>query len=386
MRAEAHERVDGDDAIDAEFLGAQPLALFLPNLQGGGAERVMVMLANGFAERGLAVDLVLARVEGPCLADVGPRVRVVDLGGRRVAASLPALVRYLRHERPQALLSALNHANVVAVAARVLACSRTRLVVSEHNNLSVAAQAQHSIAARVVLAAMRWTYRRAEGVVAVSRGVADDLARWAALPRPRIDVIYNPVVTPALAARAALPPSHAWFADGGAPIVVAVGRLTAQKDFVTLLRAFARLRAERPCRLAILGEGDERAVLAALVAELGLQDSVTLPGFVDNPHAWMRHAALFVLSSAWEGLGNALIEAMACGTPVVSTDCPSGPAEILEGGRWGRLVPVGDATALARAMVATLDDVERPDVAARAAAFGVDRAVDAYLRVLGATA
>ncbi len=233
-------------AANAAALDAQPLALYLPTLHGGGAERVMVMLANGFAACGLAVDLVLARVEGPCLADVGPGVRVVDLGGRRVAASLPALVRYLRRERPRALLSALNHANVIAVAARALARSPTRLVVSEHNNLTIAARAERSAAGRAVLAAMRWTYPRADGVVAVSAGVADDLARWAALPRARIEVIYNPVVTPALVARAAESPAHPWFGDGEPSVVVGVGRLTAQKDFATLLRAFALLRADRP--------------------------------------------------------------------------------------------------------------------------------------------
>lgn len=359
------------------------IAIYLPSLRGGGAEKVMVTLANGFAAYGYGVDLVLARAEGPYLADVSDKVRIIDLNASRVFFSLPALVRYLRRERPRALLSALNHANVIAVAARALARSATRLVVSEHNNPTIAARAERSAAGRAVHAAMRWTYPRADGVVAVSAGVADDLARWAALPRSRIEVIYNSVVTPALVARAAESPAHPWFGDGGPPVVVGVGRLTAQKDFATLLRAFALLRADRPCRLAILGVGDERAALSALVAELGLQDAVALPGFVDNPYAWMRGAALFVLSSAWEGLPTVLIEAMACGTPVVSTDCPSGPAEILEGGRWGRLVPVGDAAALARAMAAALDDSAPPAVAVRAADFSAERAVEAYLRVLG---
>lgn len=362
------------------------IAIYLPSLRGGGAEKVMVTLANGFAAYGYGVELVLARAEGPYLADVSDKVRIIDLNASRVFFSLPALVRYLRRERPRALLSALNHANVIAVAARALARSATRLVVSEHNNLTIAARAERSAAGRAVHAAMRWTYLRADGVVAVSAGVADDLARWAALPRARIEVIYNPVVTPALVARAAESPAHPWFGDGGPPVVIGVGRLTVQKDFATLMRAFALLRADRPSRLVILGEGGERAALAALVAELGLQDAVALPGFVDNPYAWMRGAALFVLSSAWEGLPTVLIEAMACGTPVVSTDCPSGPAEILEGGRWGRLVPAGDAAALASAMAAALDETAPPAVAVRAADFSAERALEAYLRVLGVAA
>jgi len=213
------------------------IAIYLPSLRGGGAEKVMVTLANGFAAYGYGVDLVLARAEGPYLADVSDKVRIIDLNASRVFFSLPALVRYLRRERPRALLSALNHANVIAVAARALARSATRLVVSEHNNPTIAARAERSAAGRAVHAAMRWTYPRADGVVAVSAGVADDLARWAALPRSRIEVIYNSVVTPALVARAAESPAHPWFGDGGPPVVVGVGRLTAQKDFATLLRA-----------------------------------------------------------------------------------------------------------------------------------------------------
>jgi glycosyltransferase involved in cell wall biosynthesis len=170
---------------------------------------------------------------------------------------------------------------------------------------------------------------------------------------------------------------------GAPPVILAVGRLTLQKDFPTLIRAFARLRARRSARLVILGEGELRDELEALVAELGLTADVALPGFVDNPFSWMRGSALFVLSSAWEGFGNVLVEAMACGTPVVSTDCPSGPAEILENGKWGRLAAVGDAEALARAIAEALDDPNPPDVRARAAFFSVERSVDAYLAILG---
>jgi glycosyltransferase involved in cell wall biosynthesis len=168
---------------------------------------------------------------------------------------------------------------------------------------------------------------------------------------------------------------------GEPPVILGVGRLTVQKDFPTLIRAFARVRQKRNARLLILGEGELRSELNALVAELGLQADVALPGFVENPFVFMRHASLFVLSSAWEGFGNVLVEAMACGMPVVSTDCPSGPAEILQNGKWGRLVPVGDVQALSEALLATLEESTHPDVAARAAECSVDRAVEGYLRV-----
>jgi glycosyltransferase involved in cell wall biosynthesis len=165
-------------------------------------------------------------------------------------------------------------------------------------------------------------------------------------------------------------------------VVLGVGRLTAQKDFPSLIRAFAKVRAQKPCRLVILGEGELRGELEALVASLDLSADVALPGFTDNPFAWMRQSSLFVLSSAWEGFGNVLVEAMACGTPVVSTNCPSGPAEILENGRWGRLVPVGDVDALADAMLATLAETTHADVATRAQDFGVEQAVAGYLGLL----
>lgn len=358
------------------------IALYLPSLVGGGAEQVMVTLANGFAARGLAVDLVLAKAEGPYLDDVAPSVGVMDLNARRVLASLPGLVRYLRRERPCVMLSAMSHANVIALVARRLAATGTRVVVSERAHLSAVLEAAPSRLGRLMPWFMRRTYPWADGVVAVSAGVADDLARAIAQPRESIDVVYNPVVTEETLSRANAPLDHPWFAPGEPPVVLGVGRLTAQKDFGVLLRAFANVRKMRPARLVILGEGDLRPQIEILIEALGIGADVALPGFQANPLAYMRRAALFVLSSRFEGLPNVLIQAMACGTPVVSTDCPSGPAEILEDGKWGRLVSVGDVEALADAMLATLAEAHHPDVAHRARDFGVEQAVDGYLRVL----
>jgi len=359
------------------------ISIFIPSLRGGGAERVMVTLANGFAGQGHRVDLVLARAEGPYLADVSARVRVVDLGASRVLTSLPGLVRYLRREKPNAMLSALNHANVAAIAARMLAGVPTRLVVSERNHVTRSMQASRDLASRAVIRLMAWLYPHADGIVAISDGVADDLARAAGLPLDSITVVYNPAVTPVVEALAGASPPEKYLAAGSLPVILGVGRLTAQKDFSTLIRAFARVRSCTPCRLVILGEGELRDELKALADSLGLDGDVSMPGFVDNPYACMSRAAVFVLSSRWEGFGNVIAEAMACGCPVVSTDCPSGPAEILEGGRWGRLVPVGDADALAEAMLATLSEERHPDVARRAGDFGVDQALAKYSDMLG---
>ncbi|MFZ8789918.1 MAG: glycosyltransferase [Acidilobaceae archaeon] len=362
------------------------IALFLPSLRGGGAEKVMVNLALGFVEQGLKVDLVLAKAEGPYLSRVPEEVRVVDLGARRVLYSLPGLVRYLRRERPQAMLSALNYANIVAIWAKLLARVQTHLVVSEHNTLSCSTQNASSVRVKLLPLLIKIFYPYADAVVAVSHGVAEDLITMTGLPMEKVKVIYNPVITPELFAKAEEPLDHPWFRPGEPPVVLGVGRLTQQKDFPTLIRAFALVRKERPARLMILGEGEERPKLEALVRELRLEEDVALPGFVDNPYKYMKRAAVFVLSSRWEGFGIVLVEAMALGTPVVATDCPSGPAEILENGKWGHLVPVGEPLHLARAILKILQDdvyISPPKVAWKR--FSKDNTVIAYLQVLGVT-
>ncbi len=368
-----------------EALGAH-IALFVPSLRGGGAERVMVNLARGFAQRGLKVDLVLAKAEGPYLAEVPSSVRVVDLGAKRVLYSLPGLVRYLRRERPKSLLSVMNHANVVAVWARRLSGSPLRLVVSEHNTLSVATTNNaRNLRVRMMPLLIKVFYPLADAVVVVSQGVADDLIRLTGFPRESVCVIYNPVVTPELFAKAEEPLNHPWFRPGEPPVILGVGKLTKQKDFPTLIQAFALVRKEQPARLVILGEGEDRPKLEALVRELGLKDDVALPGFIDNPYKYMKQATVFVLSSRWEGLPSVLIEALALGTPVVSTDCPSGPAEILEGGKWGRLVPVGDPQSLARSILSVLQNPPEPPPEAAWKRFSLEKIVDSYLQVLGIT-
>lgn len=330
------------------------LAIFLPGLYGGGAERTVLNLAGGLAGAGHAVDLVLAQAAGPYLAEVPKSVHLVNLGAARVLSSIPALVRYLQCEKPVALLSVL-HANVVALWARLLASVPKRVVVCEQNTLSYLAKGVADLRWRLAPPLARWFYPWAEGIVAVSEGVADDLANVAGIPRNLIQVIYNPIVTPELQVKSKLPLDHPWFASGKPPVLLAVGRLTAQKDLDTLIQAWARVRSSHVVRLLILGEGEERPRLEALVRRLGLEQDVEMPGFVSNPYPYMAQASLFVLSSRWEGLPTVLVEAMFCGTPIVATDCPSGPQEILQGGKYGQLVPVGDVDAMAQAIERALD-------------------------------
>jgi glycosyltransferase involved in cell wall biosynthesis len=340
------------------------LAFFVPSMRGGGAERTTLKLARGVAERGYAVDLLLAQAEGPYLSELPDSVRLIDLKAARVLSSLPALARYLRHERPNAMLSVLNHANIVALWARRMSGAATRIVVSERNTLSYSAQHASNRRGRLAPRLIKRFYPWADGIVAVSKGVADDLAHSASIPRECIRVIYNPIVTRELREKAQAPLDHPWFEPGQPPVVLGAGRLKAQKDFPTLIQSFARVRKRYPSRLMILGTGPERPALEALVAELGLEQDVSLPGFVENPYPYMARSALFVLSSKWEGLPGVLIEALSCGAPVVSTNCPSGPREILGEGQYGQLVPVGDVPAMTRAIELTLaGTVPRPSQA-----------------------
>lgn len=355
-----------------------PIAFFLPSVRGGGAQRVIVNLVQGIVQRGEPVDLVLAVADGVFLDQLPPQVRVVDLRAGRLVGSLVPLIRYLRRERPRVLISSMSHANIVALWAARLAGRGTPVMVTVHNTMSESSGSSGGMELRL----LRRFYPWATWIVAVSRGAADDLARTTGLPRSRIEVVYNPVITPAILAQARTLPEHPWFQPGGPPVILGVGRLTRQKDFFTLVRAFAELRRRRCARLIILGEGEDRPALEALVAELGVGDSVSLPGFRDNAAAYMARSALFVLSSAWEGLPTVLIEALAAGTRVVSTDCPSGPREILQEGRLGALVPVGDASALAGAMEHGLGRTDPPLPPEALTAFTLDAAVDHYLRLI----
>ena len=329
-------------------------ALFLRGLYGGGAERVLLTLAQGFVERGLKVDLVLARAEGPYLEQVHPKVRIVDLQAQWMPSSLPKLVKYLRQAQPLNLLAALHYPCEIALWARQLAGGSTRIIVSEHNTLSLEAARIPQLSVQLTPLAARLFYPWADAIVAVSQGVATDLSQIARLRADRLQVVYNPVITPELFSLAQEPVEHPWFQPGAPPVILGVGRLHPQKDFPTLIRAFDRVRQIRPARLIILGDGPERAKLTALIAELGLNDDVILPGFVQNPYAYMSKANVLVLSSLYEGLPTVLIEALAVGTPVVSTNCESGPAEILAQGKYGHLTPVGDSEAIAAAISSVL--------------------------------
>lgn len=355
------------------------IALFCPSLMGGGAERVMVQLANEFKEKDFDVDLVLANAKGAYLSEVSSKVNVIDLKSSRVLTSFPGLVQYIRREKPDVLLSTLVEANVVAAFAKILSQTDVRLFLREANTIH---PDRMSLKEKLLFRLMKTAYKTADGFIAISEGVKESLLKNLDIDANTINVIYNPVIHPEIFELAKAEASHSWFEEPNR-VVVAVGRLAPQKDYPTLLKAFSKVIPTLNAKLLILGKGPERLEIEKLIRTLGLEDHVQLLGFVKNPFAYMAKADLFVLASAWEGLGNVLIQAMALNTRIVSTDCPSGPAEILEHGRWGTLVPVGDVDALAAALIEALKNEEPVEYPSEALArFNARKVADEYLSFL----
>ncbi len=359
------------------------IAIFASFSGAGGVERMLLNLASGIAARGHRVDLVLAKAKSVHLENLPPGVELHRLGTNHTLTSLWRLAAYLRRERPDGLLAAKERACRVAVLAKKLSGSRARLVFRLGTTLSAALEGKSALRKLLWYLPMRLTYPHADAVVGVSAGVRDDLLQITRQPPERFHVIANPVITPALHEKSHEAVEHPWFADAQVPVILGVGRLTRQKDFPTLVAAFAQLRQNRPCHLVLLGEGGDREALTCQAQELGVAEDVAMIGFQPNPYAYLAKASLFVLSSLWEGSPNALTEALAVGTPVVATDCPSGPREILRGGEVAPLVPMGDVPARAAAMATVLD--HPPEVAslkAAAAAYTVEQSSASYLSLL----
>jgi glycosyltransferase involved in cell wall biosynthesis len=360
------------------------LALFLATSGHSGVDRIMRNLVPEFIALGLRVDLLCVRGHGPDWSGLHEDARLVDLGASHVNTSLPALVRYLRRARPRALLSDKDRVNRIALLARALAGVDTRIGVRMGTTVSKNLARRGAWSRFSQYASIRLFYRFADAIITPSKGAAEDLARIAGLPAEFVTVIPNPVVNAAMLQGAEQPVAHPWFADEGPPVILGVGELSARKDFATLLRAFALVRRSRACRLIILGEGRQRAQLLNLSRALGVAKDVDLPGFFANPYPYMGRAAAFALTSVCEGLGVVLVEALALGTPVVSTDCPSGPREVLGDGRYGPLVPVGDAERLAEGLLETLDRPLPKAVLREASeAFTVTNSAKHYVDALG---
>ena len=359
------------------------VAIYLPQLRIGGAEISTVNLANGLRGSGFKVWIVV-HVTDHSLDDRLRDIEVVDLQVPNSLQALPALMRFLNVKKPDVLISALTHNNLIAALARTFAASPSLLIMTEHAPVTQQIELMGGVRYRVLPVLIPLLYPLADAIVAVSRGVQQDLKQIMWRRAELLSVIYNPVLPQHWQALSSAPIADPWFQLNAPPVVLSVGRLRTEKNFPMLIDAFARLRTTHPAmRLAILGDGPEKPALQAQIDTLGLQAHARLLGAVPNPLAYMRRSTLFVLASVHEGFGNVLVEAMACGLKVISTDCPVGPREVLDGGRFGTLVPVGDADALLAAMRAALDDKADPADTAQSVShamqFTVERCVQDFI-------
>lgn len=356
------------------------LVIYLPTLASGGAERLHLILAPEFIAAGYDVTFLLHQYKGSYSGSVPEGVRVVSLDCPRTLACLGPLIQFLRKEQPDVLIANLGHNNILAIWAAAIARVKTKIIASQHSVLSTECATSRQWQYKVLPLLCRFFLPKAHRVVAVSEGVAEDLIKTTGLSRDKLAVVYNPLDFRNFRQRMDEPVPHPWFYDNGAPVILAVGRLSPQKDFRTLVKAFARVRQKKDVRLVIVGEGEEAGMLKELAESLGVAEHFSLAGFQKNPLPFMRNARMLVMSSIYEGFGIVLVEALACATPVVSVDCPFGPAEVLGNGKFGRLVPVGDDAKMAEAMVATLEDAAPPvGLEDRGKAFTIERTVEGYI-------
>jgi glycosyltransferase involved in cell wall biosynthesis len=352
------------------------VAVYMPGFNSGGVQRMHLNLAPRFIAAGYAITFVVHEKKGALVSQIPADIPVVSLGAKRALGAVWPLAKWLKRERPDIIVANMGHPNMIALLANKLAGKPSRVIVSQRNHLTNQSREETSWQHKILPFLYKRYLKHADGIIAVSEGLADDLVAVTGVPRARMTVIYNPAVRDDIAGRAALPPEHPWFEDGK-PVAIAAGRLVPMKDYPTMLRAVARVPE---LRLAVLGEGPLLGELQALAGSLGITNRVDFLGFRANPFALFARASVFILASRYEGFGNVLAEALACGTPIVSTDCESGPSEILGGGDYGRLVPVGDDAAMAAAIADSLVDPIYPaKLKARSKAFTVDVAAEHYI-------
>jgi glycosyltransferase involved in cell wall biosynthesis len=359
------------------------ISIFLPSLSGGGAERAMILVANQLSND-FSVDLIVVnKMFATYEVEVNPKVNLINLNGTKVSYSIVKLIRYLRENKPNILISALGTTNIVAILAKLFSRINFKLIISERSYAPIAIKDNPSPVYRLLMPSiMKITYPYADEIIAVSQGVADFLISQYRISAKKIKVIYNPVDTDNIFEESNQSFINPFFDHTKTPMIISVGRLNPQKDYPTLIRAFALLLKHKKAKLVILGEGTLLNELTLLTKELKIKDEVFFPGFVKNPFMWMKQAKLFVLSSRYEGMPNVLLQAMACGTKIVSTDCPSGPHEILEGGKWGKLCSMEDPQELSAAMLEALNEDSSVNIRERANYFSIDKTISAYKELI----
>lgn len=373
------------------------IAIFISSFRAGGGERVMVELANRFSQRGYVVDLVVINSTGEYKKDVLPEVNIIPLNARRIALSLPSLVNYFMKYKPTHMVALDEYTHILAILAKRASFSNTKIYLRLGNIFSILHQRHIDEGRKLIPRLSKLLYKKANGVIANSKGVAEDARKVFSLDDSQIKVIANPKPIEDIRKKASEMPDHPWFKNKETPIILGVGRLRKQKDFVTLIRAFAKVADEIPSRLVIVGKGREEKELRNEISNLNLQDKVLLAGFQENPYSYMNHSDVYVLPSLWEGLPNSLLEALIVGVPTISSDCQAGPREILapntdintkitkrENAEYGMLFPVGDVDELALSIKEMLNgesEKYRNVFVERAAQYDTEKIVDQYLAI-----
>jgi len=362
-----------------------PIVLFIPSLRCGGAEKVFINLAEGLQQYNVKPIFFIADASGPFLKNIENKFSIINCNVKHVYQALPYLCSFIKRYNIPYLLSAMDHTNIISILAQKLVFANTKIFITIHSSLSQRLNNQSTNKERLLFKLTPFFYKYANGIIAVSHGVAMDLVRHTKMPRNKISVIYNPVISTDIYKLSNESTQHPWLKDKEKiPIAIGLGRLVPEKNFSSLIKAIYRVNKVVKCRLILLGDGEERENLIALIDRMGLNDLVSLPGYVSNPYAYIRRASVFVLSSIREGLPTALIEALALGVPVVSTNCPNGPAEILANGRYGILVPVDDIEKMSASIIEILtkrmnffipkDWIEQ---------FTIDKVTQSYLKLMG---
>lgn len=368
------------------------IAFVFESFSGGGVQRVVLSLARALANMGKEVILVVWSSRGPFFEEAKQSFKIVDLKVNRALTSIPGIVRFIKNEKPDLLISNfLPHGHSACILAGILAGGKTRIILVNHTHLTESRRylrkLQGESLPRIIKVSLlshlfRFLLTRASAIVAVSEDVASDFSRKFNIPKREIKVIYNPIDMDEIRLKSKEGVEHPWFRQTGVKVIISVGRLVKSKDYSTLLRAFAVVRERIPCKLVILGEGPERERLENLARNLGIADDVWIPGFVDNPYKYISRCSVFVLSSLFEGFPLALVEALACGVPVVSTNCKAGPREILDEGKYGRLVEKGSYEEMAEAILESMKtDFDRDILMKRAREFSLERALNGYLKL-----
>lgn len=366
------------------------VAFFLPSLEPGGTERNVVHLVNTINREKYAVSLVLGMARGDFMQEINSDIPIINLDTYRSVGLFFKLITYFRIHQPDIFVSAFPRINVICIVAKIFSKAKTKIIITEHSVFSllpiIARNFWRGVFARFFMPGLcNWLYPKADAIICVSKGIADDILKTVNRTL-KIEVIYNPVITSDIYQLAQEPINHPWFSDVKIPVIIAVGRLVPCKDYPALFRAFDLVLKNRLAHLVILGKGPEKGRLTDLAEQMGLSGHIVFLGFQKNPYQYMKHASVFVLSSLQEGFGNVIVEAMACGLPVVSTNCPTGPREIIENMKNGILVPVEDEKSMAEAILRILNNVNLAEKFSvegkkRAEFFSVGKSVGKYEKV-----